>query len=327
MKVLVLSAVFFSASAAFANGYSVGNGGVIWACAGASGVLDAGMLSDLYEAREQHRWTVIDDPGGDPFVLYERRKTWLKQALPDMFAALEKRFEYVETHRVFVNAELLPTLDYNNVIKPEASQCPRGSWRAVNIANFREEDQQVLIRSELWNSPNLPTLDKAALLFHEAVYYWMRTYYGSTNSDKSRRLTGLLFSRLEPEEMKREIVRLLGALPENPDGKFVCTMRNTRRNQVYVAYGETSSDTALTVRMRCQDDPEAQWCARGTLQCEAVTGPVRHRCVSENLRTHRLFTGRGRNLVEARFNAHMACYVGSQGQAQSCPDEEFMECE
>jgi hypothetical protein len=314
------------------GGDSVGNGGVLWACRSGSGgqVFHAGLLSDLFEAREQYGLKLIADPGGDPLNLYEQRKTWLQLELPDMFTALKTRFEYVEQHQTFVNAELLSTNDFNNAIKPLASQCSQGEWKPLNIANFREEDQQVLISTELWNNPRLATLDKAALLFHEAIYYWMRTYFGSTDSDKSRRITGLLFSTLPTEKIKSEITKVLGSYPDRPEAKYICVMKNSKRNQIYVAYDLILGDASLTVRTRCQDDVEPNWCERSSIECEEITQGPRHRCIAENAVTRKIYTGQGRNLVEAQFNAHMACYIGSQAHGaatQQCPDFAFMECD
>lgn len=315
---------------AWAGGDSVGNGGVIWACrSGSAGqVFHAGLLSDLFEAKEQYGWTLIAESSSEPQKIYEDRKAWLQNNLPDLFTALKPRFEYVEQHRSFINAELLSTNDFNNAIKPLASTCP-GEWQPMNIANFREEDQQVLISAELWNSPRLPSLHKAALLFHEAVYYWMRTYFGSTNSDKSRKITGVLFSTLPPEKIKDEIRNVLGSYPDRPDGKYICVMKNSKRNQIYVAYDQNIEDASLTVRERCQNDSDPQWCERGSVACNELSDHLQNRCAAENSFTRKIYTGKGRNLLEAQFNSHMACYIGSQAlgaTAQNCPDFAFMEC-
>jgi hypothetical protein len=318
-------------SQALGGGDSVGCGGVIWACRSVTGgqVFYAGVLTDLFEAKIQGKLTIIPDPGGDPIQVYEARKLWLQKELPDLYQALKPRFEYVEKHQTLIQAELLSTHDFNNASKPLASTCPSGEWQPLNIANFREEDQQVLISSELWNSPRLPTLDKAALLFHEAVYYWMRNYYGSTNSDKARKITGLLFSTLPTAQMKQEITKILGAYPDHPEGKFMCVMKNSKRNQVYVAYDEKMETASLNVRLRCQDDADAQWCERGSTECEEVGPSLAHQCVAENSQTRKIYTGKGRNILEAQFNAHMACYIGSLalvGMEQHCPEFVFMEC-
>lgn len=319
-------------SLSLAGGDSVGNGGVIWACRSGPGGQNfhAGILTDLFEAKIQYGLTLISDPGGEPFAAYKARKTWLESALPEMYSTLKPRFEYVEQHLTFINAELLPTNDYNNAVKPIASTCPQGAWSALNIANFREEDQQILISSELWNSSHLPTLDKAALLFHEAIYYWMRTYFGSTNSDKARRITGILFSTLPAEKMKEEIRKVLGTYPDRPEGNFICVMKNSKRNQVYVAYDNNIREASLKVRMRCQDEPDSNWCERSSLECERIDSGKQQLCIAENFHIGKIYTGKGRSLLEAKFNAHMSCYIGSLAQGASahhCPDFEFMECE
>lgn len=335
-KIFILSLIlleFISAKAwAGFGGDSVGNGGVLWVCRNSTGNRDlhAGLLTDLFEAQEQYQWPLIDNVSGDPLEVYQQRKDWLQKTLPDLFTALKPRFEYVEQHRIFVNAELLSTKDFNNAIKPLASACPQNEWQPLNIANFREEDQLVLISKELWNTNKVSTRDKAALLFHEAIYYWMRTYYGSTDSDKSRKLTGLLFSTLPMEKLKSEITKVLGSYPDKPDGKFICVMKNSKRNQIYISYGQTLNEASLTVRVRCQDDPDANWCSRSSTECEEVVEGPRRSCITENPSTRKIYLGKGRNLLEAQFNSHMACYIGSQAQGaspQQCPDFAFMECE
>jgi len=262
-------------------------------------------------------------------VIYQARRAWLTKFLPEFAGVLAPRFDYVEKHLNFVHAELLPTLDYNLAVRPLKEDCGGLEWKPENIANFREEDQEILISAELWASPLVPTLDKAALLFHEAVYYWMRTYYGSTDSDKSRHLVGILFSTLSPEQMKAEIIKVLGTYPDQPDGKAICLMTNSARNQIYVAYDQNTDDAELTVRMRCQDDADAKWCIPTSIECENIVPGPQHRCISENSVTHKIYVGKGRGLLEAQFNAHMSCYMGSLAQGASthdCPDRSFMEC-
>ena len=313
------------------GGDTVGNGGVIWACRADAGgqKFYSGLLTDLFEAKEQYGLSIIESSETDPLKLYELRKQWLQVELPDLYSALKPRFEYVEQHRSMVNAELLSTRDFNNAIKPLSSLCPQGQWQPLNIANFREEDQKILISSDLWHSQNLPTIDKAALLFHEAVYFWMRTHYGSTDSDKSRKITGLLFSTLPTNQIKKEIANVLGGYPDRPDGKYLCIIKNTRRNQIYVSYEADPVEGSLAVRTRCQDDPDANWCQRSSVECDEIWDSQPFKCVAENGVSSKIFTGKGRNLLEAKFNAHVSCFVGSQAQGvstQFCPDFQFMEC-
>ena len=326
-----LLAIGFGAQAVQAGGDSIGNGGVLWACRsmGSGRTIYSAVLTDLYEAQVQWKLSLLPDPGGDPMQIYLDRKMWLQKELPDMFRMLDARFQYVEQHLSLVRAELVSTNDFNNVLKPEASTCPQGEWQSLNIANFREEDQVILLSSELWNGSQVPALHKAALLFHEAVYYWLRTYLGVTNSDKARRITGILFSKLSPEEMKAAITRVLGSYPDQPEGRYLCIMKNSKRNQMYIAFADSEFDASISVRLRCQEDPEAGWCSRASLECEPAGKKLDRRCIAENSATGKLYQAPGRSLIEAQFNAHTACFVGSRaqgGQEQNCPETSFMEC-
>jgi hypothetical protein len=315
----------------FAGGDSVGNGGVIWACVSsdAAQALKSGKLTDLFEAQEQYQWPLISTPGQSIDKIYSDRKIWVETTFPELYKSLSTKFKYVEDHLTFVNAELLATDDYNNAIKPLASSCRGGTWLTMNIANFREEDQQILISKELWMHSEISNLDKASLLFHEVIYYWMRTYFAATNSDKARKLTGLLFSTLTSEQIQKEMQKILGYNLPTTDDALLCTMKNVKRNQIYIAYGKEEFNTSIEVRKRCQDDPDANWCNKSSLTCEALGSSALKQCVAENTALSKLYIGKGRNILEAQFSAHMACYIGSQsvsGANQSCPEFTFMEC-
>lgn len=314
----------------FAGGYSVGNGGVIWAClSDQDRVFHAGMLADLHEGRLRQNLEMIADPGGDAMTLYRARKEWLARELPELFTALKTRFERVEATFTPVDAALESTKDFNLILKPTPASCPQGEWKARNIANFHEEDGKVYIDQALWNSRALPTLDKAALLFHEAIYYWTRTYYGATTSDKARALTALLFSQTPPSVMKTKIADILGAYPDQPEGDLMCVMMNTIRNQAYVAYGSDQADAEFTVNDRCTKDPEAHFCSEMTLSCEKL-GAKRVTCITRNAVTNRQYRSQGRSTLEAQFNAHMACFTASQAAGnrleRHCDSFEQMKC-
>ncbi len=321
---------------AYVGGDSIGNGGVLWVCRSLTGgkEIHSGILADLFEANLQYELEIISQDEflhKDPFDIYNERKKWFQQELPEFFNLIQPRFEYVETHLQFINAELLSTNDFSMAIKPEASSCSQGQWETLNIANFREDDQKILISSSLWNNSKIGNLDKAALLFHEAIYYWMRSYYGATTSDKSRRLTGILFSKLNTEQMKNEIRKVLGEYPDQPEGSILCVMKNTKKNQVFVAYEQTLFEAQFQVRNRCQSESDPQWCERSSVECDEIINQSskKHHCISENSVSRKIFRGLGRNILEAQFNAHMSCFMSHLNDSKAlheCPDFAFMEC-
>lgn len=316
------------------GGDSIGSGGILWICSSEppDPILYAAVLADLFEAREQHHWPLIADPGGDPIMLYQQRKEWLSHQLPDLFRNLESYFNYVESHRTLVKGQLLPTGDLMGALKPPVSSCPaKVEWQPRNIANFREEDQQIMIDEFLWNSPALPTLDKAALLFHEAIYYWMRNTYGSTDSVKSRKVTGLLFSTLSPEQIKEKLALFLGSYPEKPVGKFMCVMKNSLTNQAYVAYEDSLDDAEFTVQERCQneEEPGRPGCSSASVVCDEVNDGRLIKCNAEHSTSRKLYRSQGRNELEGKFRAHLACFLGSQAikvSPQDCPAFAFIRC-
>ncbi len=308
---LVLAGLVASANV-WAGGYSVGNGGVIWGCV--SGVGDSqlhqGLLVDLFEATEIHNWPTISTEIEDPEIIYQSRKDWLAANLPEFSEALASRFAYVENNRQFINAALIPTDDVNPFIYPLPSRCPQGVWKPINIANFREDDGRVLINAELWQSPVISSLDKAALLFHEAIYYWMRKYFGATDSVKSRAITGLLFSNLAPEQMRREITDIVGSYGSFPEGKFVCTLQHNVSYKMFIGFAETLWNAELEVGKRCAEEPNSNDCGRSP-SCEKIEGDRRVQCNLRHPTTGKIFEGSGRNKLEAQFYTFQSCYIGS----------------
>lgn len=330
MRAIVLTLLSLMSLPVFAGGYSVGNGGVIWACmSNQDRVFHHGMLADLHEGRLRKDLEMIADPGGDPMALYRARKEWLARELPEMFTALKTRFERVESILAPVDAVLESTKDFNFVLKPTPDTCPQGEWKARNIANFNVEDGKVYLDKALWNSSALPTLDKAALLFHEAIYYWTRSYYAHTTSDKARALTALLFSKTPAATMKTKIAEILGAYPDQPEGDLMCVMMNNIRNQAYVAYGTDQADVEFTVNERCTNDPDAHFCSEMSLSCEKL-GVQRVTCITRNAVTNKQYRSQGRSTLEAQFNAHMACFTASQAAGtrleRHCDSFEQMRC-
>lgn len=330
LKWIFALVILLISAQAIPGGFSTGHGGVIWACIPNEGdpVVRKGILVDLQEAIG-FGLELIEDPGGDPMAAYQTRKAWLEATLPELYSVLKSKMEYVETHISISPASLTSTNDFNPVFEPEPTECPKGKWNAVNIANFREEEQMVFIRKSLWESPNISALDKSALLFHEAIYYWMRSYFGVTNSDKARRVTGILFSKKSPEEMKALVTQVLGNYPTQGDGKYLCVMKNIDRNQAYVAYDQTPDDAQAMVQTRCFEDENPQGCRGYTLQCEEADVQTHHKCAAQNRATLNIYSGMGRSLLEAQFNAHMSCFIGTQaidGKTQNCPEFAFMNC-
>ncbi|MGE3759274.1 MAG: hypothetical protein AB7H97_16030 [Pseudobdellovibrionaceae bacterium] len=184
----------------------------------------------------------------------------------------------------------------------------------------------------LWESPLIPSLDKAALLFHEAVYYWMRSYTGTTTSNSSRKIVGYMFAdenKHSPASIKEEITKIVGTYPNRPNGKIMCAIRNTKRNQVYPAYNATEAKARFDVRKRCSEEPDPRFCVSNSLECSDVGDELKFECIGENNITKKIFSSKGRSLLEAQFSTHLACFMDSREdpkKAQACPDFAFMEC-
>ena len=310
----LLTLVYFS-SRTFA-GDKVGNGGGFWGCYDSQKTLLHGQFVDLYEAQEEYGLSLIADSGAFQAIVNERAQ-FLATQLPEFSQALAPYLTEVKNKIHFVDAELKQVDDSLYHISPLPKYCGGLPWQYVQFANFTDQGQ-VLIRQDLWQSPLISELDKAALIWHEAVYRWLRVEKGDTNSVRARQIVGILFSRLSSDEMRTRLSNVLtGSTP--PASSWVCLSRNMASNKVYLGASAARREAELSAIQQCQEQFSGA-CLENQLECDQIESSTsKYLCEVKNLSTGKTYSSRGRSKVEGKFQVLNTCAQGdlSFGQCNS----------
>lgn len=248
--VLSLLLMAFAASVHAGEG-AVGNGGGTWVCREQNGDVRWVKLVDLFEAQGEFGLTLAQLQGKYEDIV-DQTYLRLYRANPKFAEAVLKRLD--ELNYLRPSNDVIWTDDTLSVIddslyrlKPSVRKCtggllgsdPKSGEPMIpygQVVNFKN-DGKLLVQSELFN--NLTETEKAALVYHEAIYALRRDVAGDKNSVSTRRIIGLLFSTLSTEELKRELQAIVpdsvvpdsGAKPMEfvkLDGKCHSSQRLTR---------------------------------------------------------------------------------------------------
>lgn len=178
MKSLLLGFILLSGNA-FAG--DKGNGGISLVCRNDKNEILSAELLDIYEGR------IL---GGKTFSEVKNIEKKLNDAVSKISSIQFKKMvseniSYVQANMIFIpkGHELLPTDDALPMVKKEGCKFEQ-------LANFTN-DGDLYVSSEIYEQ--LDSLNRAALILHEAVYATRREL-GDQNSQKSRRLVYELMS-------------------------------------------------------------------------------------------------------------------------------------
>lgn len=287
-------------------GDKVGNGGGLWTCT-ANQIFQHGMLVDLYEAEEEFSLQLISISQTDPMKIVEERNLYFKQNLPAYFYNWDKVLTDSIKKIHYVSAELTIVDDSLFRVKPLSTTCSSG-WIYTQFANYTIQDQ-ILIRADLWNSANVNPLHKAALIWHEVIYSWLRDQYQDTDSVRARQIVGLLFSTLPPQEMISRIEKVLSPLPTNPNQPiWFCTIKNNYNSFYFGDYGLIQLEATTKVTQKCQNAPHSPLCDEYGISCEEISKQsVQKVCQLKNYQNNKTYLGKGRNQLEAEFKTREQC--------------------
>lgn len=327
MKITTLTSLLLMACTALA-GDKVGNGGGLWACLDSQENVRYGILVDLYEAREQHGLPLINHFSADSYSIVNERKEFAQKYLPARAPTWSAYLDDVYKKMRLTDAVLTEVDDALYPISPLPVNCPNGKWKYLQFANYLQQSQQILIRKDLWQHPNVSTLDKAALIWHEAIYAWLRDSGGDKDSRRARHIVGLLFSQLPPFEIQKQIEEIIVQQPpvqpptqppQVPEEKWVCLVENSLNSKVFVGYGKVEKQARTSSLQACQEAGEGFHCNENTFQCDQM--PSMNKvwfCETSNGLTNKVFSGEGRSKVEAMYESRNACI--KSGYHQHCSD-------
>jgi len=218
MKILLLSTLLLTltlpawAVDLIPFGDKIGNGGGLWACM-VGGEIKKAELVDLFEARAEFNLNVPLREDLTPFQIFEERQAWTKTNLSWLYTKLAFYFNYVNQHHSLADGILRPVDDSLYRLVPRPEECADGEWSYRQFANFTPLGS-IIIEKGLWEHPAIRNIDRAALLLHEAVYFWLRREHGETDSARARHVTALLMSDLDAKIMRNRLA--IGLAEMNP---------------------------------------------------------------------------------------------------------------
>ena len=201
-------------------GDGAGNGGGAWVCQNGDRSTRWIRLVDLYEA--EHTWSlsVRKFEGmdyGEILTTVSEQSAYFFNG--DVHRTVMFNLENIEERREDITGDLssindlYPTVETRRAIPFPPEECPMGSISYVQLANFTENGT-ILINQRFFNDPALSEVDKAALMFHEAVYEFLRTK-GETDSYNTRRIVGYAFSDLDDGAIHKNIDDILNGGEES----------------------------------------------------------------------------------------------------------------
>jgi len=180
---LIIFIICFTKS--FAGVKEVGNGGVVVVCKNNSGEIEKIQAFDLYEGNVL--FNLIPKETGNDFENVAKEKLTIFSQLIDR--DWENNLK-IYLDNLLKNIKMLPsgvglklTEDIDSIIIPKTCEI-------AQLINYRN-DGKIYVDSDLWNLLN-PT-DKAAMLVHEVLYYYLRIY-PEPDSVRTRKMVAYLFS-------------------------------------------------------------------------------------------------------------------------------------
>ncbi len=191
----------------FAQAEKTGNGGGAWVCREANGTIRWSQLVDLFEAENEFGLTLASYPGSVREVV-DQLQLRISRVNQDLYESLIPYFEdvnYLENDPpdITYTEDVLTVVDDSLYrLKPSPKRCSGGEINYEQVVNYKN-DGLILVQSEILNS--FANSVKAALVFHEAIYAYLRDVAGDTVSTKARRMVGLILSTLSTTDLKKAL--------------------------------------------------------------------------------------------------------------------------
>jgi hypothetical protein len=303
----------------------IGNGGGIWICWTATGEIEAATQVDLYEAVAQYDRVPVPPVHQDPLQIADDVTASIRARFPDYATTWIRELENVKARRHAYGGELKEINDSHYIGFPNRNACHGKPWDYVQFANYDDVQEIIQIRSDLWDSPKIAALDKAALLWHEAIYRWMRDEFGDDTSTRARQIVGILFSGLDAARARQALDTVLKpAPPTDPNAPtFVCLTRNGINNRYFLDYGPNELAAKNQTVKTCRDaDPQYSFhCDEQGVRCESFTNQrPKFTCAVRNGISNQTYTEMGRSPLEAEGKARRACSDANFGLAVHCAE-------
>jgi hypothetical protein len=209
LRIYLIAFIFFPATCVWGAPPRVNNGGGGWVCHDKDPKSVRWIQTiDLYEARAGLSTLTEPALSEDPWALYAAKLDFIKTSVPGLQAILAR--SPLDLHKIFhlVNSELDNFVDSSMIYRPRVEQCAGGYIEYVQIADFLI-DGNLIVSNAIWSDPHFSSLEKAALLLHEHIYWALRNENGDSNSVRTRALVGALFSNKSASLISQRIDEVL----------------------------------------------------------------------------------------------------------------------
>lgn len=250
---LSLSAGAFAQSLA-ARGDGAGNGGGAWVCQNNDQLqtIRWAKMVDLYEAEKEFLLPMKDFGNRDYREIVDSQKVRLFSIDKLLYEKLIPHFEEVEANIREVDVDLEVIDDSLYRVRPPARDCLDGKVKYIQLANYTHYGV-VLVNEYLFNNPKLSKSDKAALVFHEAIYAYLRSNYQDEDSVRTREIVGYIFSELKNVEIKERVDAVLGHNQDH-DQKTPCGLKGSVDERIKdCSYQSTSKKEGFILVTRSKD--------------------------------------------------------------------------
>lgn len=233
----------FWSSLAFSNAKVVGNGGSVVLCKNSDNKVIKSELFDLYEGRVLNGNTYKEI--SDPFLHQAQNKIdQLTKSLdqnPKAEGSIQEKFDFVNKNLIFLptGVGLKPINDIDEFILPK-------NCELTQTINFRI-DYKIYVDSDVWST--LTETQKAALLVHETIYWYLREAGTpkrnsvEINSKRTRKAVSLLFSEANLEkvntfknntnEFKIQFCRTEDALENDRPATYFYVYQTTEQKTIF----------------------------------------------------------------------------------------------
>lgn len=326
MRTLLLSLFLIIPALA---GDKINNGGGIWICENAELEITSSVLVDLYEAENEFKWTLIQPTESDPWKIVDSVSASLPGRFPKQAGAWQATLAEVRGRFDYIRGELTIADDSKFRAKPLPSLCRTGGgWQYRQFANWDDRSNHGIIREDYWQSPRISSLDKAALVWHEAIYRWLRVSYGDNDSTRARELVGVVFAENTPdfnaEKARARVAEILSRKPPvdpaDPAGAWICAIQHRQSNLWYSGYGIDKATASQKAIAACREAGDFMGVMCGgpgaSVECGQLGAEEKFSCMVPYRRgEEQQFHAKGRSILEARIKALKACgeAVGQEG--------------
>jgi hypothetical protein len=342
---LICSSILMTSSFALAAD-KIGNGGGVWVCQDSKLQIYDIMFMDVYEAPREYQDVHLPESSSAPADIVQNQKIWIEKFL-DKGQEINKNIEYVEKNITWIDAIISSIPDAANKIIPYPWDCKQGDWVATQLVNFTD-DGRVLVRRDLFDSPFMSNLEKAAVYLHEGIYSYMRSEYGDTTSVRTRAIVGYLLSDLPDQEKQTHIANVISqAQPDPVDPPatgWMCGVKPETSSPLYTFEAATAQKATEGVIQACKEGENhmpggipgfpgfpgggfgpPNNCKETNVLCEPITSSAKKKTCSIRVSFDKVFTGTGRTQLEAQKDASAQCST-SLGSSYTCNDYSNLSC-